>query len=142
IIHQRSAHARTPRVAHTSVYSRMASAAPRGIAPSELEIRYVVDSRIGNSARYWSSGSIIDSSNSHENTKPRNRQLVFRGFVVSWPSRPVGGGQDQEIRASADDRDARFVHPPRRDDGERERNEAQDGHGGAAGRPQRERRTV
>src|SRR5207247_3066111 len=54
----RSARARTPRVAQTSVYSCIAAAAARGIAPSEFEIRYVVVSRIGNSARYRSSGSI------------------------------------------------------------------------------------
>ena len=38
ISHQRSSHARTPRVAHVSAYSASDSATPRGIAPSELLI--------------------------------------------------------------------------------------------------------
>ena len=36
--HQRSSHARTPRVAHVSAYSARERAAARGIAPSELLI--------------------------------------------------------------------------------------------------------
>src|SRR6266540_978046 len=48
ISHQPSAHARTPRVAHVSAYSANARAAAFGIAPKELEMRYVVFSRIGN----------------------------------------------------------------------------------------------
>ena len=38
ISHQRSSHARTPRVAHVSAYSASERAAARGIAPSELLI--------------------------------------------------------------------------------------------------------
>ena len=38
IVHHRSAHARTPRVAHVAAYSRSDASTPRGIAPSELEI--------------------------------------------------------------------------------------------------------
>ena len=38
IVHHRSAHARTPRIAHVAAYSRSDSSTPRGIAPSELEI--------------------------------------------------------------------------------------------------------
>ena len=38
MFHQRSAQARTPRVAHVSAYSARPAAAPRGIAPSELLI--------------------------------------------------------------------------------------------------------
>jgi hypothetical protein len=34
-------------VAQTSVYSRIASATPRGMAPREFEIRYVVVARMG-----------------------------------------------------------------------------------------------
>ena len=37
--HQESAQARTPRVAHVRAYSASASAAARGIAPREFEIR-------------------------------------------------------------------------------------------------------
>ena len=51
IVHQRSAHARTPRVAHVSAYSASDAATPRGIAPSELLIMYTARDRIGNSAR-------------------------------------------------------------------------------------------
>ncbi len=38
IVHHRSAHARTPRVAHVAAYSRSDASTPRGIAPRELEI--------------------------------------------------------------------------------------------------------
>ena len=38
ISHQRSSHARTPRVAHVSAYSARFAAVRRGIAPSELLI--------------------------------------------------------------------------------------------------------
>ena len=38
IVHHRSAHARTPRVAQVAAYSRNDASTPRGIAPSELEI--------------------------------------------------------------------------------------------------------
>src|SRR5215212_7230434 len=40
IVHHRSAHARTPRVAHVSAYSARDAATPRGIAPRELLIMY------------------------------------------------------------------------------------------------------
>src|SRR5713226_10180970 len=57
ISHQESAQARTPRLAQVSAYSASAADAARGIAPSELEIRYVVFSRIGNSGRKRRSAS-------------------------------------------------------------------------------------
>src|SRR5437899_1465851 len=55
--HQLSSHARTPRVAHDSAYSRTLSYTPRGIAPSELLIMYVVRPRMGNSSRHFSNSS-------------------------------------------------------------------------------------
>src|SRR5258706_14899237 len=47
ISHQRSSHARTPRVAQVRAYSASESAAAAGIAPSELLIMYTVSARIG-----------------------------------------------------------------------------------------------
>src|SRR3954468_14871213 len=49
IVHQCSAHARTPRVAHVSAYSARERATPRGMAPRELLIMYTLLARIGNS---------------------------------------------------------------------------------------------
>src|SRR4051812_47800782 len=49
--HQPCAHARTPRVAHSSAYAPSCSGTARGIAPNEFETRYVVVERIGNSSR-------------------------------------------------------------------------------------------
>src|SRR5687767_11274086 len=62
ISHHPFAHARTPNSAHVSTYSASRSGTDRGMAPSECETRYVVRSRIGNSARNASSGSFMRRS--------------------------------------------------------------------------------
>src|SRR5215218_9605851 len=59
ISHQPFAHARTPSSAHVSTYSARRSGTVLGIAPSECDTRYVVRSKIGNSALNASSGSIM-----------------------------------------------------------------------------------
>jgi hypothetical protein len=50
-------HARTPCSAHSRAYSANRSGTVRGIAPSELDTRYVERSSIGNSGRKRRSGS-------------------------------------------------------------------------------------
>src|ERR1700743_714605 len=60
IIHHFSSHARTPRPAQSSQYKCTESYTPRGMAPSELLIIYVVCLRIGNSSRKRSSSSVIE----------------------------------------------------------------------------------
>src|SRR5829696_6591698 len=62
ISHHPFAHARTPSSAHVSTYSANRSGTVRGMAPSECETRYVVRSRIGNSARNARSGSFMRRS--------------------------------------------------------------------------------
>src|SRR6476469_3107131 len=57
ISHQPSLQARTPRVPQARSNWASSSWTPRGIAPSELLIRYVVCSRMGNSARSASRSS-------------------------------------------------------------------------------------
>ena len=51
IVHQPSRHERIPRSRHIRAYSASRSSAFAGIAASEWLMRYVVCSRIGNSAR-------------------------------------------------------------------------------------------
>src|SRR5688572_26609619 len=59
ISHQPCPQARTPSSDQSSTYCARRSATVRGMAPSELDTRYVVRSRIGNSGRKERSGSLL-----------------------------------------------------------------------------------
>ncbi|PYU06496.1 MAG: hypothetical protein DMG34_05930, partial [Acidobacteria bacterium] len=85
--HQESSQARTPRSPHRSAYACNESYTPRGIAPSELLIKYVVRSRIGNSPRQLSSSSMRCGSRSR------------LGALKLSPNKVTHGKEDEPRRA-------------------------------------------
>src|SRR5262245_741692 len=92
--HPASAHARTPRSAHACAYSASRSGTARGIAPSELETRYVVRARMGNSSRKRRSGS--DTARSVRLRDPVHPQAQRHHQPHDRPLLRRDGGEEEE----------------------------------------------